>query len=210
MTGLWKLLKEIDLVKHFISDKKVIIAGSTWFEDVSKLSRLKFQQAGYKIIIAPHEISEENIRSTMSQFHNLFSFGTKVVRYSQATKETVVAADVLIIDNIGMLSSLYQYGTIAFIGGGFGKGIHNILEAATFALPVIFGPNYHKFNEAKQLIKKGGAFSISSHEELQKTIDLLNNDVLRMASFEAKNYVVSHAGATDKILNTLTLKPSQA
>ncbi len=206
-----KNTKAIELVKHFVSDKKIIIAGSTWQEDINILARIKFQQAGYKMIIAPHEIAEENIRSTMSQFHNLFSLGTKVIRYSQATEETVVAADVLIIDNIGMLSSLYQYGTIAFIGGGFGKGIHNILEAATFALPVIFGPNYHKFNEAKELIQKGGAYSISSYDALQKTINSLNNSgVLRMASFEAKNYVVSHAGATDKILNTLTLKPLQA
>lgn len=201
-----KTAKEIALVKQFISDEKVIIAGSTWDKDIDLLTRVQLRKSGYKLIIAPHEISETSIRSTILKFGSPFALGKKVICYSQANENTIAAADVLIIDNIGMLSSLYQYGTIAFIGGGFGKGIHNILEAATFALPVIFGPNYHKFNEAKELIQKGGAFSVSSTEELQKTIALLNDsDIVRMASFAAKNYVESQTGATDKIFSTLKL-----
>lgn len=201
-----KTAKEIELVKQFVSDKKVIIAGSTWDKDIDLLTRVPLQQWGYKLIIAPHEITEASISSTLLRFENPFALGTKVIRYSKANENTIAAADVLIIDNIGMLSSLYRYGTIAFIGGGFGKGIHNILEAATFSLPVIFGPNYHKFNEAKELIQKGGAFSVTSSEELQKTFALLNNsDSARMASFASKNYVESQTGATDKILEHINI-----
>ena len=103
-----------------------------------------------------------------------------------------------------MLSTLYQYGTIAFIGGGFGKGIHNILEPATFGLPVIFGPEYLNFIEAKDLIRSGGAFTISSAAELKKTIVQLSQpDVLKMASFAARSYVISRIGATDKITSSI-------
>ncbi len=196
-----KSAREINFIKEFIADKKVIIAGSTWDEDIRILSGIQFQQAGYKLIIAPHEITEASIYSTIQQFNN-----STILRYSQTNKHNILAADILIIDNIGTLSSLYRYGTIAFVGGGFGKGIHNVLEAAVFGLPVIFGPNYYKFNEANELIDKGGAFSVSSVDELRKTIDLLNNDnVLRMASFVAKNYVLSQAGATEKILNSIVI-----
>ncbi len=191
--------KSIDSVKQFVSGKKIIIAGSTWEEDIKIISSFRFQVAGYKLIIAPHKIDEPTIQSTIQQFNN-----SAIIRYSQVNEQNVKAADVLIIDNIGMLSSLYQYGTIAFIGGGFRTGLHNVLEAATFGLPVIFGPNYDKFIEAKELIQAGGAFSISSADELIKTIDLLNHpDVLKMASFSSKNYVSSRTGATDKILKAV-------
>ena len=123
------------------------------------------------------------------------------LRYSKANENNVKEAKVLIIDNIGMLSSLYQYGAIAFIGGGFGKGIHNILEAATFGLPVIFGPNYHKFVEEKELIKLGGAFSINDISEFEKTMSLLSDEqVLKTASQISRMYVQGRVGATDKIL----------
>ena len=128
----------------------------------------------------------------------------KTIRYSQANNENINSADVLIIDNIGILSSLYQYGQIGYIGGGFGKGIHNILEAATFGLPVIFGINYHKFNEAKELIHLGGAFSVTDSTGFEKTMQLLDDKmVLQTASHIAKYYVQSRTGATDKILNSL-------
>jgi len=103
-----------------------------------------------------------------------------------------------------MLSSLYQYGTIAFIGGGFGKNIHNILEPATFGLPIIFGPKYQNFNEAKQLIQLGGAFSIASSEDFKKTIERLSKpDALKKAASASKKYVLSNIGATDKILRSI-------
>ena len=187
-----------------VGTKKVIIAGSTWGADIDILASIKF--SNYKLIIAPHEVSENSVQSTIQKI-NATQSKLKTLRYSQLSQQTDLNADVLIIDNIGMLSSLYQYGTLAFIGGGFGKGIHNILEAATFGLPVVFGPNYQKFNEAKELIQKGGAFSIATTNELEKIIQLLDNsDALRIASFASKNYVESNAGATDKILSTCALR----
>ncbi len=194
-----KNVKQIDIVKQFVTDKKVMIAGSTWEEDIKIVASCKLQVAGFKLIIAPHEIDETSIQSTIKQLNSL-----TVIRYSQANEQNIKTADVLIIDNIGMLSSLYQYGTIAFIGGGFGKGIHNILEPAAFGLPIIFGPDYHNFIEAKELIHLGGAFTILSLIEFEKTIDLLNQpDVLKMASFTSKNYVSTRIGATDKILKSI-------
>jgi len=191
---------QLDLVKLFVGDSKTIILGSSWLEDEKIVQSLKLEslpagQAGLKLIIAPHEIDEKHIVSIESQFPG------KNLRYSNANENNVKEAHVLIIDNIGMLSSLYQYGTIAFVGGGFGKGIHNILEAAAFGLPVIFGPNYHKFAEAKELIKLGGAFSIKDVSEFEKTILLLSDEqVLKTASQISRMYVHGKVGATDKIL----------
>ncbi len=163
------------------------------------------------MIIAPHEIDEVHIHSIESLFIPFLRRGSKesvveglCLRYSQANEQNIKTADVLIIDNIGILSSLYQYGKIAFIGGGFGKGIHNILEAATFGLPVIFGPHYQKFTEAKELIHLGGAFAVMDSNELQKILQLLNDEkVLQTASHIAKQYIQSRLGATDKILASL-------
>ncbi|MDP1744763.1 MAG: glycosyltransferase N-terminal domain-containing protein [Bacteroidota bacterium] len=194
-----KNVKQIDIVRQFVTDKKVFIAGSTWGEDLKIISDFNFKVGDYKLIIAPHEIDETNIQSTIQQFNS-----STIVRYSQANEQNIKTADVLIIDNIGMLSSLYQYGTIAFIGGGFGKNIHNILEPATFGLPIIFGPKYHNFIEAKELIQLGGAFSISSSEEFKKTVDLLSKpEALTKAASASKNYVLSNIGATDKILRSI-------
>lgn len=194
-----KNVKQIDIVKQFVADKKVIIAGSTWREDIKIISNFNFQTEGFKLIVAPHEIDETSIQSTIQQFKN-----STIVRYSQASEQNIKTADVLIIDNIGMLSSLYQYATIAFIGGGFGRNIHNILEPATFGLPIIFGPKYQNFIEAKELIQLGGAFSISSSEEFKKTVDLLSKpEALTKAASTSKNYVLSHIGATDKILRSM-------
>ena len=140
----------------------------------------------------------------MRHFNNEAQFSGVCLRYSKANENNIKEAKFLIIDNIGMLSSLYQYGTIAFVGGGFGKGIHNILEAATFGMPVIFGPNYHKFAEAKELIKLGGAFSISNVDEFEKTMLLLSDEqVLKTASQISKMYVQGRIGASDKILNAI-------
>lgn len=189
--------KPNDIAEKFSSNKKTIVAGSTWQEDIMVLSQFQFKEEGYKLIVAPHEVSETNIQSVIKQFENL-----RVVRYSKANN--IQEADILIIDNIGMLSSLYRYGCIAYIGGGFGKGIHNILEAATFGLPVIFGTNYHKFNEAKELIGKGGAFSIASADDLKKILaKLSDSNSLQAASVISKDYVNTRTGATDKILNSI-------
>jgi 3-deoxy-D-manno-octulosonic-acid transferase len=201
-------VKSIPLIEQFKDENDVLIAGSTWPEDEKIISdwylktqesRIKNQEHNYKLIIVPHEIDEQHIQSIIDQFSNAIA-----LRYSQTNSTNVKDAQVLIIDNIGMLSSLYQYGSIAFIGGGFGKGIHNILEAATFGLPIMFGTNYQKFQEAKELIHLGGAFSINDVSGFEKTIQLLDDKlVLQTASHGAKYYVQGRVGATDKILSSI-------
>ncbi len=189
---------DIPLVAKFCNGGKILIAGSTWPEDEKMLHMVS---KDFKMIIAPHELSEKHLESIESEFKEW-----KCLRFSGANENSLAEANVLIIDNIGMLSSLYRYGTIAFIGGGFGSGIHNILEAATYGLPVIFGPNYQKFIEAKELIRLGGAFSIRNTAELKDALHLLSDEmVLKTASHVSKNYVKSHTGATDCILKTIRL-----
>ncbi len=190
-------IKSFPLIEQFKQDKKILIAGSSWREDEDIIAQFKL--GSLKLIIAPHEIDENHIKSILELFKS-----STIVRYSQANEVNVKAAEGMIIDNIGMLSSLYQYGAIAYIGGGFGKGIHNILEAATFGLPTIFGPNYQKFNEAKELIHLGGAFSITNHTEFENTMQLLSDkSVLKTASHQSKQYVQNRVGATSKILNSI-------
>lgn len=203
-----KNAKQLDLIEQFVKNKKVMIVGSSWLEDEKIIStyftnpKSRVTLSGVEgltpqIIIAPHEIDEKHLASIEAAF----SGAGMCLRYSKANENTINKAQVLIIDNIGMLSSLYQYGTIAFVGGGFGKGIHNILEAATFGLPIIFGPNYHKFAEAEALVKLGGAFPIQDVSELEKTMILLGDEqVLKTASQISKMYVQGKVGATDKIL----------
>ncbi|MBL7889120.1 MAG: 3-deoxy-D-manno-octulosonic acid transferase [Bacteroidia bacterium] len=201
-----KTVKRFDLIEQFCKDHPVFIAGSTWNEDEQILAQSSIISMGYKLIIAPHEIDEKHIDSIIRQFKT-GSPETQCIRYSELTEKNDSLATILIIDNIGMLSSLYQYGKLAYIGGGFGKGIHNILEAATFGLPVIFGPNYQKFTEAKELIEQKGAFSISSEAGLNNILNLLHNEsALKNASTIAKNYVESNTGATSKILSHIQLK----
>lgn len=191
--------KSIPPIEQFKNNHLVLIAGSTWPEDEAMLIEfINSNEKPMKFIIAPHEIEEAKIERLEK------SFSTKnCIRFSKAGKETLKEAQVLIIDNIGMLSSLYQYAEIAYIGGGFGKGIHNILEAAVYGMPVIFGPNYHKFNEAVDLIERGGAFSIGNDEELRSKIDLMlfNNYTLKIAAEITKNYVREQQGATEKTLD---------
>ncbi len=195
-----KNTKQIDLIKSFAGNDKMLIVGSSWSEDEHLVQRLKL--AGLKLIVAPHEIDEKHIVSIEEQFAKI----GLCLRYSKANEDNVFDAKTLIIDNIGMLSSLYQYGSIAFIGGGFGKGIHNILEAAAFGLPVIFGPNYQKFAEAKELIKLGGAFSVTTISELESVMKLLSDEqVLKTAGQISRMYVQGKVGASDKILKAAFL-----
>ena len=193
-----KNVKEIPLIEYFKQQQPLFIAGSTWEPDEAILSEFDFAASGFKLIIAPHEISEVRIQ------HILTKFRKNAMRFSQATAEKIHTADVLIIDNIGMLSSIYQYGTMGFIGGGFGKGIHNILEAAAFGLPVLFGPNYKKFEEAKELVHLRGAFVVLDSSELQKIIQLLTHSPAGLlAEATAKRYIQHHIGATKAILGDI-------
>lgn len=198
--------RTLPLIALFQQNSSVMIAGSTWPEDEKLISDwVRFSDLktlNFKLIIAPHEIDDAHIKYLIHTFT-----GVSILKFSDANEQNVKNADVLIIDNIGMLSSIYQYGTIAFIGGGFGKGIHNILEPAAFGLPVIFGPKFEKFAEAKELIKAGGAFSVSDRNGLDRIFSLLQNEeVLKTASHISKYYVENRAGATDRILSSIVLK----
>lgn len=180
----------------------MLIAGSTWEIDEKLLIKLiNMFDPDLKFIIAPHEIEEERIQRITSEVKH------KTINFSEANDENIADARVLVIDNIGMLSNLYQYGYITYIGGGFGKDIHNILEAAAFGMPIIFGPNYHKFQEAKDLIQQGGAFSINNYTELKSKVRfLLSNEFLpKIASEISRNYVKSKKGATQKILDVISV-----
>jgi 3-deoxy-D-manno-octulosonic-acid transferase len=210
VSAVSKQIKELRIIELFKGGLPLFIGGSTWPADEKLISdqirktrqKSKGVTSAFKFIIAPHEIGEDHIQSIIQCFSDLV-----VLRFSNANEKNVTDADLLILDNIGMLSSVYQYGTIAFIGGGFGKGIHNILEPAAFGLPVIFGTNYTKFTEAKELIKAGGAFTVSDDEELNKTMLLLQDqEILKTASHISKYYVESRVGATDKVLERIRLE----
>jgi 3-deoxy-D-manno-octulosonic-acid transferase len=190
--------KEIEIAKAFSETHQVIVAGSSWPADEELIFRLIEQNIpNLRFIIAPHEIKADHITSLMERS------GVKAVRFSMTNPQDVKNAEILIIDSIGMLSQLYQYGVLAYIGGGFGVGIHNILEAAAFGLPVFFGTNYHKFNEAKELIALKGAFEVTRPEDLvYKVKDLLSDQLkLKTASEISKKYVSDNCGATAIILD---------
>ncbi|MES3017077.1 MAG: glycosyltransferase N-terminal domain-containing protein [Bacteroidota bacterium] len=186
---------DISAVKDFC-DGKVFIAGSSWPEDEVLIAELAKQFSDWKFIIVPHEIHPEHMNAIERLFPNSVKFSN--IKNSTTNKQ------VIIIDNIGMLSNLYQYADIAYIGGGFGAGIHNTLEAAAFGIPVIFGPNYKKFQEAIDLIEIGAAFSIKTREELLKRLHDIEDKNLRDEMGEkAQTYVAGKAGATKIILDYL-------
>jgi 3-deoxy-D-manno-octulosonic-acid transferase len=191
--------KPLPVIDKFKSGQKIFIAGSTWPQDEQLLPTLINSYPNWKFIIAPHEVGEEKINNLT----NLLS-ANSTVRYSQlGIDSTTINAQTLIIDNIGMLSSLYQYGDIAYIGGGFGAGIHNTLEAAAFGLPVIFGPNYSKFKEARDLINLNAGFTINDETGLEQITGKLINDFSFYATAHdvIKKYVAQHTGATNTILD---------
>ncbi len=188
----------LPVIQSFCSGKMTLIAGSTWPPDEEIIVRfINENKFPVRFIIAPHEIHEQGIRQLMD------SIKVKTARYTSASDPSIKDAEVLIIDIIGILSSVYKYGKIAYIGGGFGKGIHNILEAATFGLPVIFGPNFKKFREANDLVNLKGAFSIEDYHGLNEIIRALISDqqLFIDTGDSARRYVLSNLGATDTITN---------
>jgi 3-deoxy-D-manno-octulosonic-acid transferase len=189
--------KELKEIEAFCGSSKVLVAGSTWPADEELLKSIIESYTDWKCIIAPHEISEANLQRLEEQLLG------KTIRYSNLKAHKSTLPQVLIMNNIGLLSSLYAYGTIAYIGGGFGKGIHNTLEAAAFGLPVIFGPRYEKFQEAKDLIQIQAGFSISNKAELNDCFSRLKADTKNSAGEKAKAYVDSHTGATAQILEKI-------
>ncbi|WP_282016353.1 3-deoxy-D-manno-octulosonic acid transferase [Marinifilum flexuosum] len=192
--------KALPKVEGFAQGKEVLIAGSTWPKDEENIIKyLNETKNSYKYIIAAHEVDEDHINNITSKIQKTW------VRYTKATKEEIDAAEVLVIDCIGVLSSLYRYGTVSYIGGGFGRGIHNTLEAATFGLPVIFGPNYHKFQEAKDLIEIGASKYYENYSELKNLLDIFyeNSEKRNYSGLQSKNYVDRMRGASDKILSEI-------
>jgi 3-deoxy-D-manno-octulosonic-acid transferase len=205
-----------DLLQKFSANHNVLICGSTWFEDEKIIchyinqhqtsnsntpSDLQPTLLINKYIIAPHEIHEDHL----AKLENLID--KKYMRYSFATqldKPEIEDVQVLIIDNIGLLSTLYSFGKIAYIGGGFGKGIHNTLEPAAFGLPILFGPNYKKFIEAIDLIKTQGAYTIQNQKQFdEKMTHLSNNENYLHASQHVNTYMQQNKGATNKIIKEL-------
>lgn len=183
-------------------DFKVFVAGSSWPPDENIFIPFFNEHKDWRLLIAPHVIAEEHLKLILSLIK-----GKKVVRYTQTTPEEAADADVLIIDCFGLLSSMYNYGDVAYIGGGFGVGIHNTLEAAVWNMTVIFGPNNKKFQEAQGLLKSGGGFEINTYEDFSGLMTSLMNDetFLKQAGDKAGAFVAHLAGATDKVLASVKL-----
>ena len=183
-------------------DFKVFVAGSSWPPDENIFIPFFNEHKDWRLLIAPHVIAEEHLKLILSLIKD-----KKVVRYTQTTPEEAADADVLIIDCFGLLSSMYNYGDVAYIGGGFGVGIHNTLEAAVWNMPVIFGPNNKKFQEAQGLLKSGGGFEINTYEDFSGLMNSLMNDevFLKQAGDKAGTFVAHLAGATDKVLASVKL-----
>ena len=189
--------KRLPIVDFFLENKPALICGSTWEADEKVLSPIlqQLDNQWFKCIVAPHELSE----ATFLRLEK--TFPQPVARYSSGQ---IAGANTLIIDNIGLLSAIYFYGKIAFIGGGFGAGIHNTLEPAAFGLPVIFGPRFEKFEEARQLVESGGFFSVKNESELQSVLKKLeNSDFYQKTSEIVVDFLSKNRGATGVILDFL-------
>lgn len=195
-----KAAEEIALIDKFKNRKTLLIAGSTWVEDEKILQQVN--KPGLKIILAPHEAGEKNIERVVSLF-------PRSIRYSQLPvldDQVIAAGNYLIIDNVGLLARLYRYGDIAYVGGAFGRSLHNILEPAAFGLPVLFGPDFQKNREAAALIEKGGGFSITNASGLKEKLNFLMDEpmILKIASEMSRNFVRSNTGATGKIYEVIS------
>lgn len=194
--------KSVDfpLIEKFKNNTTTIVAGSTWNEDERILIELmKKRKQTMKYIIAPHETNERRITDLIE------NIPTSSLRFSQANESNVSDADVLIIDSIGILSQIYRYGDVAYVGGGFGKGIHNILEPAAFSVPIIIGPNYHKFNEAVEMVNLSMAFTIDKFRQMNNKItDLFfvkgSDNAIKRRIVE---YMNSKKGATQQVVEGL-------
>jgi 3-deoxy-D-manno-octulosonic-acid transferase len=198
VSDIVETVKEIEEAALFKGEQPVLVIGSSWPEDMEVLIPF-INGFAYplKVIIAPHEIKETNLAAMEAKI-------TKpVIRFSKATHASLRAAQVLIVDNIGMLSALYRYGDFAWVGGAFGKGLHNILEAATYGMPVFFGTNYSKFQEAKDLVALEAAFSVQTVEELTFIFEelYLNLDLHDEVATKARKYVQEQKGATIRIMS---------
>lgn len=191
--------KSLPIVEAFRQDYKVFVAGSSWPPDEDIFIKYFNGRDDWKLIIAPHVIGEDHLQQILSKLKG------KAVRYTEATPESVADAKILIIDCFGLLSSIYGYGHVSYVGGGFGVGIHNVLEAAVWNIPVIFGPNNERFQEAQDLLASGGGHQIDGYHQFESLMNsYIADDSLRKADGDkAAQYVSSKAGATRKILSAV-------
>lgn len=193
--------KQLPVVEAFKQHRKVLVAGSSWQPDEDIFIKFFNEHREWKLIIAPHVIGEDHLRQILSKLQR------KTVRYTQTSPEEAAEADCLIIDCFGLLSSIYHYGEVAYVGGGFGVGIHNVLEAAVWDVPVIFGPNNNRFQEAQELLALKGGFEIDDERQFAELMTRLmaDEDYLHEHGKAAGDYVKGRAGASAKILSEVKL-----
>lgn len=193
--------QKLPIVEAFKADKKVFVAGSSWAPDEDIFIPFMNECKDWKMIIAPHVISEEHLKRIEEKCKG------KTVRYTATTPEEAAQAQCLLIDCFGLLSSVYHYGEVAYVGGGFGVGIHNVLEAVVWKMPVLFGPNHQRFQEAQELIKAKGGFEITDSSSFAHMMQqfMTQQEYLRLSGEAAGSYVESKAGATHKILKQIDL-----
>ncbi len=202
VTDIRNAAKDVDAAKHFAEGAaNVLVVGSSWEPDEDIIIPYFNEHKDLKLILAPHVVNEAHIRRILSALKR------PAIRITQAENEnrSLQDFDCMIVDTYGMLSSIYRYGNIAYVGGGFGVGIHNVPEAAVYGVPVLIGPNHQKFREAEMLLHLGGCFEITSPDTFAMTMKLLtqNEDSRKKAGDAAGNYILSNAGAADKIFDAI-------
>jgi 3-deoxy-D-manno-octulosonic-acid transferase len=191
-----KMARPIPFVEKFLNGQKALILGSSWKAEEAMTLQYIRQRPDLKVIIAPHEVNQENI----SRIEALY--GDRCILYSKVAKHAPSKKQVLIVDCYGLLTSIYQYGLIALIGGGFGAGIHNILEAATYGMPIIFGPKFQRFKEANDLVERKCAYAVNNIEDFNTILNqlIINQNLRDMLSKKSADYVIENTGATQTIL----------
>ena len=187
------------MAEKFAAGSKVLVAGSSWEHDEDIIIPYFNEHSGMKLILAPHVVSDSHIERIKQALKR------PAICITDADEGNVAEADCLIVNTYGMLSSIYRYGRVAYVGGGFGVGIHNVPEAAVYGVPVIIGPNHRKFREANALLSEGGCMEITSPETFAMTMDLLlgNEERRSRAGAVAGEYIRKNAGASDAIFNAI-------
>ena len=203
---VYKNTKQVPMVDLFVNNNRsdnqlTMVAGSSWQQDEEVYLNYFNEHPELKLIIAPHEIHKDHLMHIESMLKR------PSIRLSEATEKDIKGKSCLIVDSFGLLSSIYRYGDLAYIGGGFGAGIHNVLEAAVYGIPVIFGPKYQKFKEARDLLQVGGAFSITDEKTFESKMEELSTyrDLLEAAGAAAGDFVKSNIGATNRIISSIPL-----
>ncbi len=196
--------KELPVVAHFVANQpRVLIAGSTWPEEEQMLARYVAERDNIRLVLVPHELHSKHLQQIFQYFEGRY------VRYSEAKPMSVSMCNTLLVDQMGLLSSIYRYGHVAYVGGGFGAGIHNTLEAAVYGMPVVFGPRWSKFREARGLQEAGAAISVKNYQELATALDAAFEQQPVMGQ-RAAQFVQNECGATNIIYNALFSNPLTA